>query len=720
MKKTIATFFSVFILGGVLLLQSPSYQPDALDIAIGKSTAGRDINGGIDLNYGRIPLYFIKNNGQNQNPALFYARTSGYSLGLTRQGLVFGQKLRGKGLGSSQQNIFSFNFLGATSDPEVMPVDKAEYRVNYFFGQDQAQWRTNVPTSKAVLYKELYPAIDLKVYGRENKIEYDWIIHSGGDVSQIRVNFIGAQDTWIDSKENLTIKTDLGEFKHLKPMCYQMIAGARIPVAGSYQELAPNTYGIDVVDYDKDYELVIDPVVLVYSTYLGTKDYDEVSAVAVDPAGAAYITGSMSGVTFSPTDATADNYLVTDTGMYITKIYPAGTELVYSTFIGGSAYEVSNDLTVDSSGSVYVVGFSRSADYPVVNPFQAKNKGSEDVFITKLSPDGSSLVYSSFLGGTSQEWGKGIAIDKKGAAYVAGSTVSADFPIKKAFQKTYQGAKEYYPWDGFITKIHPKGNRLVYSSFLGGNGQDLAYGVAVNSKGEAFITGGTSSTNFPRKKAVQKSFGGRTDAFVCKVHRSGNRLLYSTFLGGDSYDSGNGIAVDAKGAAYVVGETSSYDFPVKSAAQGVLIKDYDESENDVFVTKLSPTGRKIVYSTFLGGGQYDRGNDIAVDNLGAAYIIGFTASKNFPIKDPFQASRKGEADAFISKLHPNGRSLLFSTFLGGSKYDSGYGIALEGAGKIYAVGVTDSKDFPLKKAIQKKKLGKKETSDVFITKMELK
>lgn len=718
MKKTriilfvlIAIGSSFFMQGGLQRAQIPVYKDFA-------AVFGQ--KGEIDLGYGRLPLYFIENNAQANTDALFYARTRGYSLMLIRQGMVFAHTPPEQTASIEEWDGFSLEFLGSDSDTEVIPVDQAEYRVNYFIGSDAKKWKTNVPTSKAVLYKELYPDIDLKIYGRENQIEYDWIVQPGGDVSQIKISFTDVQETRLDKENDLTIVTELGEFKHLKPVCYQKKDGARIPVAGSFIELATNTFGISVADYDKDHALIVDPIILVYSTYLGTKEYDDVHDIAVDPTGAAYITG-WSGFLFTPPlNSDQDRFISSEKGVYVTKINPAGSKLVYTSYFGGSHGAQCYALAVDKSGAVYLVGNTRSADFPLKNPFQASHKGSDDVFIFKLNHMGDTLLYSSFLGGTGQDWGTGIAIDKKGAAYITGMITSADFPLKKAFQKTYQGAKQGYPWDAFIAKIHPKGIRLVYSSYLGGNGGDSGYAVAVNNKGEAYVTGYTASTNFPRKKSVQKKFAGGSDAFVCKLSRQGNRLLYSTFLGGDSWDRGNSITVDAKGAAYVIGDTESYDFPVKSAVQAVLIKDYDESENDVFVTKLSPSGAKIVYSTFLGGGKYEAGNDIAVDSQGAAYICGVTESKNFPVKDPFQQSKKGITDAFICKLHPNGQSLLFSSFLGGSGSEYGTVLALGSIGNIYITGTTSSRNFPLKNAIQKKKLGKKDSMDIFVTKMQLK
>jgi len=719
MFKSISTSIYFLILSLFLLFQSPMYQQEDQNQLQGLSIADEVKSRGVDLDYGKIPLYFIQNEGQGAAQSLFYAKTSKYSLWLTRNSMVFDIEWNGVAQPAAGRDMSTLSFLGAEKSPEVFPLDMAEYQINYFIGSDESKWRARVPTSKAILYQKLYPNIDLKVYGTENQIEYDWIIKPGGDVSDIRFLFEGVKETRIDEEQNLNVITNFSEFKHLKPVCCQFIAGARVPVEGLFKKIDNSTYGIEVEEYNQDYELIIDPIILVYSTFLGGTSYDVPEAIAVDSQGAVYITGITYSANFPTMNPIVDEFISTYKMAFVTKINSEGSGLVYSTFLGGSDDDRSYDLAIDSAGAAYIVGKAASEDFPLMNPFQADNKGSDDVFITKISPDGSNLVFSSFLGGTGQEWGVGIAVDNKGAAYVTGATTSADFPIKKAFQKKYKGAESpTYPWDCFISKIHPQGNRLVYSSFLGGNGFDFAKKVAVNSKSEAIITGDTSSQNFPTKKAVQKNISGMSDVFICKIHKSGRRLRYSTYLGGSDYENSKGIAVDSHGVAYVTGDTASDDFPFMNNLQELMIKDNDEEENDIFVIKLSANGKKILYSSSLGGSNYESVKDIAIDSTGAAYITGVTYSEDFPTLNPYQKILKGESDAFISKLSPNGKRLLYSTYLGGSSYDRGTGIAIDAQGIIYEVGETYSKNFPKKNAYQKKKRGK-DSGDLFITKMEV-
>jgi len=725
MVKSVLKILFLFVLFGFLLIHSPVTQVKDLGLRQVMGFPDSLINREVNLDYGRIPLYFVLNEGQVGNRALFYAKTSGYTLWLTKNGLVFDsewskysdlqkQKTAKASIAEEtfERDISKLVFLNVNQNPKVIPLDFSEYKVNYFIGNDESKWRVNVPTSKAVLYRELYPNINFKVYGVEEQMEYDWIVKPGGEVSDIRFLLEGVKETRIDGEQNLAVETGFGELKHKKPECYQYIDGEKVYIEGLFHEIEENTYGIEVKKYNKDYELVIDPVILVYSTYLGGKKYDSGYGIAVDSEGAVYITGWTCSANFPTKNPFQEKYKGNNRNAFVTKINPEGSGLVYSTFLGGHGDDYTHDLAIDSKGSAYVTGKANSSDFPIKNPFQTEYKGIDDVFITKISPDGSELVFSSFLGGSGQDWGTGVTVDSRGSAYVTGGTTSADFPLKKAFQKIYKGGKTTYPWDAFITKIHPQGKKIVYSSYLGGDEGDIAHGIAVDSEGAAYVTGTTSSKNFPKKKPFQENIAGYSDAFICKIHKKGNRLLYSTYLGGSDWDNSRGIAVDSKGAAYVTGDTKSTDFPTQNPLQEVNAGGYD-----IFIAKIKQKGNKLVYSTYLGGNDKDRGYAIAVDSKGAAYITGETYSINFPNINSFQKNMAGSSDAFICKIHRKGNSFFFSTYLGGSSYETGYGIAVDAQGTVYVTGKTDSKNFPKKKAIQKKNRGE---YDAFITKIQYK
>jgi hypothetical protein len=367
-----------------------------------------------------------------------------------------------------------------------------------------------------------------------------------------------------------------------------------------------------------------------------------------------------------------------------------GSALIYSTYLGGRGGDDGYGIAVDANGNAYVAGYTGSANFPTMNPFQASLGGTEDAFVTKLNAAGNALVYSTYLGGSDQDAGLGIAVDAAGNAYVTGFTNSTDFPTKNPFQPSLGGN-----YDAFVTKLNTAGNAVVYSTYLGGSGVDGGEGIAADANGNAYITGSTTSTDFPTKNPFQASSGGSTDAFVTKLDGLGNAAFYSTYLGGSGIDGGQGIAADAAGNAYVTGWTRSTNFPTKNAFQAT----FSSGEDDAFVTKLDSVGKTALYSTYLGGSGDDLGYGIAVDAAGNAYVTGETSSTDFPTKAAFQANLGGYYNAFMTKLNTGGNALVYSTYLGGSGIDIGYGIAVD-ASSVYVVGQTSSSDFPTKNAFQ--------------------
>ncbi|OPY69632.1 MAG: Beta-propeller repeat protein [Syntrophorhabdus sp. PtaU1.Bin002] len=365
--------------------------------------------------------------------------------------------------------------------------------------------------------------------------------------------------------------------------------------------------------------------------------------------------------------------------------------LVYSTYLGGYYADHAYGIAVDSSGNMYVAGDTLATDFPTQNPYQATNTGDYDVFIAKLSPSGNSLVYSTYLGGSDTDSAYAIAIDSSGNAYVTGETYSTDFPTLNYYRGTNTGG-----YDAFVAKLGPSGNSLVYSTYLGGSSGDAAYAIAIDSSGNAYVAGAASSTNFPTVNAYQGSFaGGGNDAFVAKLGPSGTTLVYSTYLGGSSSDEASAIAIDSSGNAYVAGYTYSGNFPTLNPYQGTI-----GGSNDAFITKLSPSGQTLIYSTYLGGSSNDGAGAIAIDSSGNAYVAGNTGSINFPTLNPYQGSRGGSNDAFVAKLGPSGNSLVYSTYLGGSSGDAAYAIAIDSSGNAYVAGAASSTNFPTVNAYQ--------------------
>jgi hypothetical protein len=380
--------------------------------------------------------------------------------------------------------------------------------------------------------------------------------------------------------------------------------------------------------------------------------------------------------------------------------------LVYSTYLGGSGDEpgYTLDIAVDGSGNAYFTGLTESLDFPTQDPIQPNHGGgARDAFVTKINSSGDALVYSTYLGGSGSDSGDAIAVDGSGNAYLTGYTYSADFPTQDPIQPNLAGSG-----DAFVTKINPSGDVLVYSTYLGGSGLDSGHGIGVDSSGNVYLTGETGSQNFPTQDPIQPNNGGSADAFVTKINPSGDALVYSTYLGGSDMDFGSGLAVDGSGNAYLTGLTYSTDFPTQAPIQPNLA-----GPRDAFVTKINPSGDVHVYSTYLGGGDYDTGSGIAVDGSGNVYLTGSTSSTDFPTWNPIQPNNGGSADAFVTKINPSGDTLLYSTYLGGSDYDSGQGIAADGSGNVYLIGETRSQDFPTRDPIQPNHGGGE--GDAFVT-----
>jgi hypothetical protein len=681
-----------------------------------------------NISFGKIPLYFIPNMGQVHEKVTFYARTSRYTLWMTKDGLVFDSmkntgaievkkytdnnhsKLNIQHSKLMKRDVSRLVFLDANKNPEMAPIEFTQHKVNYFRGKERSKWFTGIKTSKAVLYRDLYKNIDLKVYGTEKEIEYDWIVKPGGDPETIRFEYQNVKGTQIDERGNLLIETGAGELIHQRPISFQETCmepkGERRGHVNSnvnveFKKIDEDTYGFEVGEYDKSKELIIDPVVLLYSTFLGGSGDDYGYGIAVDSSGCAYVTGNTDSSDFPTQNAYESNHSG-NFDLFVTKFSSPGTSLIYSTFLGGSGNDLGRGIAVDSSGCAYVSGRTNSNDFPTKNAYQANLKGDYDAFVSKLSSSGSSLVYSTFLGGSGKDYGYEIAVYSSWA-YVTGQTLSADFPTQNGYQ-THGGG-----WDAFVTKFSSSGSSLIHSTFLGGAGNDYGHRITVDNSGCAYVTGDTDSSNFPTQNAYQKNSGGDLDAFITKFSTTGSSLIYSTYLGGKGTDSaGYGIAVDTSGCAYVSGRTNSNNFPTKNPYQANLKGDYD-----AFVTKFAATGTTLEYSTYLGGIEWDNGNHVVVNNAGNAYVIGSTKSSNFPVKKAYQNTYNGSYDVFVSMFASTGTSLSFSTFLGGSNDDRGDSIALDSSGNVYVTGSTESSDFPTKNGFQNTING---GSDVFVSK----
>ena len=633
--------------------------------------------------YGNLPLAFVPNLGQTDPRVRFSAQAGGASFQFTDEAALVT-------LAKGEQGVsLRLAFLGANPAPTIEGARPGPGRVNYLIGNDPAEWHTGLPTYGQVVYRELWPGIDMVFRGGAGQLKYEFLVRPGARPADIRLAYGGASGLSVNGAGELLVQTPLGALRDERPRSYQEMDGRKVPVASRFALGAGSAYGFALGGYDGSQPLVIDPG-LVYSTFLGGINLDEGSGIAVDATGAAYVTGRTGSPSFPTTPGAFDTTHNGNDDVFVTKLNAAGSGLVYSTFVGGSVADMGKAIAVDATGAAYLTGITASANFPTT-PLAADttHNGGEDVFVTKLNSTGSALLYSTFLGGSGMDQGWGIAVDAAGgAAYVTG-LASAGFPTSTLLGP---GGGS----DAFVSKLDATGSALVYSTRLGGTGTDQGYGIAVDASGAAHVTGVTVSPAFPTTPgAFDTSHNGGFDAFMSKLNAAGSGLLYSTFLGGSGNDQGRGIRVDAPGAAYLTGHTSSTNFPITTGA-------YDTSYNgsdDAFVSKLNPTpvgAASLLYSTYLGGSLSDLGLGIGVDAGGAAYVTGQTRSTDFPTTTgAFDTSHNGGTDdAFMSKLDATGSMLSYSTYLGGSGLDRGFAIAVDAAGAAYLAGLTASANFP--------------------------
>lgn len=582
--------------------------------------------------------------------------------------------------------IVRTQFLGANPNADVIGSNRLPYNNNYFLGNDPDKWYTDVPNYSEIVYKDIYPGINLKYYGSSGSMKYDFIIHPGADPLQIMIRYEGVSDLRLTDKGDLEIETAFGQLHEKSPQIYQEIDGKRLQVSGRYEIREPGVLGFAIEQYyDPSFPLIIDPL-YEYGAFLGGINLDEGMGVAVDGSGAAYIVGRTLSADFPMENPYHDDY-GGNGDLFVTKISPSGNSIIYSTFIGGRSLDLGNDIAVDSHGHAYITGGTRSLDFPTVNPFDADYNGggfNGDAFVAKLSASGNTLLYSTYLGGSDNDGAWDIVLDDDYNIYITGVTYSPDFPLANPLDTQLDGNS-----DAFVSKLSAAGDLLSYSTFLGGSRGDVGWNITVDTDGSAIIGGWTASSDFPMVNAYYENHGGARDAFIAKLAASGDSIIFSTYMGAGADEGVFAIDIDNIGNIYVAGPTASTYFPTVNA--------YDDTKNgqeDAFIAKLSPSGDSIFYSTFYGGVLDDMAWGIAVDSVGNAYITGYTASADLPLVQPFDASYNWYGDAFVAALSASGQSLLYGTYLGGEEWDEGHDIAINDFGKIYVTGKTVSRGFP--------------------------
>ena len=635
-----------------------------------------------------VPLSFEPNQGQAASTVQFVSRGSGYALFLTPGKVVLNLE-RQQPTSAASVDTLRMSLIGVSSNANAVGLALQPGVVSYFIGKDRKNWRSGIPTYGKVKCPQIYPGVDLVFYGNQRQLEYDFVVAPGADASRIAWQIDGARAS-VEAEGNLALRAPKGPATFQKPLLYQMDGDQKIRVEGSFV-VAGNQIRFRLGSYDHSKELIIDPV-LSYATYLAGTHNDTI--------------GSATGP-------------------------------------GNLQVGVSQALAVDSAGSAYVTGTTLSVDFPTKNPYQHApgDPGFASAFVTKFIPDGSSLVYSTYLGGNGADHGYAIAVDSSGNAYVTGLTTSPNFPITAgAYQTvcapipsntgvaTAASNCNSFDWNVFVTKLNSTGTGLVYSTFLGGYA-NWAYGtgIAVDSAGRAYVVGNdtdicspghTFQSCFPTTSGAViggDKTGGRSPqyAFVAAFDPTGANLLYSTLFGDLNFDGGGGtyatgVTVDPNGYFYLVGDTQATTLPTTAGAiQPTRIPPGSTAIAQPwrgFIAKFNPVtssgGASLAYATYLGGqtanlGDYISG--ITIDSASNAYVVGYTNSPDFPVTagayGTVCAPGGGTcAAAHVTKLNPSGTAIVWSTYVGGSKSDGSDAlyftgpIQLDGNGNVYIIG----------------------------------
>ncbi len=567
---------------------------------------------------------------------------------------------------------FRVRFVGASRRTVLKGMEPLGAKVNLILGGPP--YRTDLPTYSKIVYRGLYRGIDMTYGGTAAEhVKSEFIVWPGASTNSIQLEY--SEPVTRDARGDLHI----GDFMEEAPKIYQRVGVSRVRIEGHYRLIDAYRVGFEIGAYDKSLPLVIDPTIS-YCTYLGGSGLTSITGVAADASSNLYVTGWTEALNF-PTAGAVEATNQGDVDVIVAKLNTAGTTLLYATYIGGSASDRGAAIAVDSLGEAYVTGSTSSSNFPRVLSNRTAIGGSTTVFALKLNAAGNTLLYSGYIGGTNYDAGTAIAVDANENAYIAGETQSANFPIQNPVQSAFAGGT-----DAFVTKLNSTG-AITFSTYLGGSGNDAAGGIAVDSLGDIFVSGGTSSTNFPIVSAYQSALPGAQGAFLTKIGYAG-AIAFSTYLGGSggSPQQATAVALDSAGNPYVVGVTTSTNFPVTAGAFQTALA----GSQSAFLTKMTSTGSGLVYSTYLGGSSYDWASGVVVNAAGNAYVAGYTSSLNFPQASAVQASFGGLYDGFVSEFNFAGNGLLFSTYYGGSGSDSINAIALDPSANIFVGGQTSS------------------------------
>ncbi len=651
---------------------------------------------------------FVKNNGQEDSRAHFTSNHKGRRL------FFSSDRITSVELEPMEEPVpepddprkgVAVELSFVNSNPNLTPegiLPQPGYH-HFYRGNNSLKWKNGVPHYKELHYPAVWEGVDLEISGSQDGMKMNWVLDRPDRASSIRLHWAGADSLELDTTGNLLVHHALGTLTDLSPIAYQEIDGERKPVDCVYRLYGSFELGFELTgSYMENIPLIIDPI-LTYASYLGGSLTEYGRGIAVDTQGCAYVTGITTSVDFPVTPGAFQTTYGGDTDSFVTKFASNGSSLIYSTYVGGSGIEADNFISLDTEGCAYITGRTTSADFPITPGAFQTTRGS--IYVTKLAPDGGSLIYSTFLGFSGAGAGNGIAVDSQGHAYVAGYTSDLNFPVTPgAFQTTYLGVQS-----GFITKLSSDGGSLIYSTYLEGSGQDVINDIVVDAQDYAYVTGITSSTDFPVTPGAYQTTATVNSAFITKLSLDGSTLIYSTYLSDSSVTNGQSISVDSYGNASITGFVFGPNFPVTPGAFQTIAPG---GVQNTFISKLSPGGNSLIASTFLGGNSSDINRGGTIDAQGRMFSTGSTSSPNFPLTpEVIPSLRDGSSNIYISILSPDLTRLLVSYCLGTG---IGYSIATGPEGAVYVTGQTLSTGFPTTPGAFQTTLNG--TSDAFVTK----
>lgn len=581
--------------------------------------------------------------------------------------------------------------VGATFEAKPEGVDRLEGESNYFRGSNPERWRSGVPGFARVRYSNVYPGVDLVYYGADGALEYDFVLEPGADPGQIRLRVDGARSVAIDPAGDLVMKTSEGEIRHHAPRTYQPAPEGRRPVPSRYTMTPEGEVGFEIGAYDAALPLVVDPEVA-FATYLGGGDFDDGRDIAVGPDGAVYVTGTTTSTDFPTAGALQNNpgdVLTSD--VFVAKLSADGGTLLYATYLGGNDADNASAIAVDDTGAIYVAGTTQSTNFPRRNAIQSIRKGDSDGFVAKIAPDGRSLVFSTYYGGSADEQCSDVVVLPDHQVAIGGRTTSEDLTVKDAVQDTFGGGIS----DGFVAVLNEAGSQFVTSTYVGGDSTDQIDSVIAGPGGAVYASGATDSTDLAPCTNGAPDDG--LHAFVAIALGGSGQQPYAF-----PCEEGSSIAAGVAAG----GPSSGFAIHALFGAPSNLL--------DVRAVTINPSLGFVRQKIFGGSGQ-DYPDAVAVGPFGTTVIAGDTDSEDLPLVEPTQATFGGLVDAFVVVLAPGSDDVMFATYLGGNDVEFPSAVATDADGNVYVTGVTFSEDFPTSDgALQS---GLRGATDAFVVKL---